>query len=107
MSLSKPEDSAVIPALAEVLSEIKVTNSRVSKIVDELATMRKDFLGEIHTTWTDLSGEIATIKTDQGCLHATGNNVQSMHLERVSTSASDSQPAAPKNQFSEPSTTTG
>jgi hypothetical protein len=36
------------------------------------------------------TGEIATIKTDQGRLHATVNNVQSKQLERVSTSAPDS-----------------
>jgi G3E family GTPase len=107
MPLGKPEDSAVIPVLAEVLNEIKATNNRVSEIINEFATMRRDFSGEIHAARTDLSGEITTIKTNEGCLHATVKNVQSKHLERVSTSVPDSQPAVPTNQFSEPSTTTG
>jgi hypothetical protein len=53
---SKAEDFAVLTALAEVLSHIKATNSRVSKIVDELATTRKDLSRDIHTVRTDLSG---------------------------------------------------
>jgi hypothetical protein len=54
---SKAEDSTLLTTLAEVLSQIKATNHRMSKTVDELATTRKDLLGEIHTVRTDLFGD--------------------------------------------------